>query len=215
VSPKTSNRTTTQFDFIPTGNSHVISISAEALATSNEPILPGDIIFVGFDPHCVGSVEITDLDANYALVVFGNDSTNATSPGYMPGQEFELCLYRDNSGVPGYPLYVSYDTSFPNEGTFNFEGMSKITSILVWTGIDEKAGDKITVSPNPAKDVINITGIENSQAVIEIVDMRGIALITKSLQNNSQMNVSDLQSGVYFVRINTKEVNVVRKIVIK
>jgi C1A family cysteine protease len=214
ISSKASNRTNNQFDYIPTGNSHVISISAEALATSNEPILPGDVILVGFDPHCIGSVEITDLDANYALVVFGNDSTNTASPGYMPGQEIELWLYRENSGVPGYPLTVSYDASFPNEGSFDFEGMSKITSILVWTSIDEQFGEKITVSPNPARDVINIAGIENAPAEIEIVDMRGVTLITETLQNHSQVNVSGLQNGVYFIRISTGEVRVMRKVVI-
>ncbi len=61
-----------------------------------------------------------------------------------------------------------------------------------------------TISPNPAKNILNIKGSD-----ITRVDIRGIAgekLITKENQLSSviQINISNLSAGAYLVRITTK-----------
>lgn len=74
----------------------------------------------------------------------------------------------------------------------------------------------INVSPNPATDYLNI----NSDSVIinriTITDLNGRIVKTVELnQTHSQINISDLNSGVYFMELQSEEGNISKKIVKK
>lgn len=63
--------------------------------------------------------------------------------------------------------------------------------------IDNENG--VALYPNPARNFINITGIEEGET-IKILDITGQALITtKAESDNVEMNVSKLSRGIYFV----------------
>ena len=62
-------------------------------------------------------------------------------------------------------------------------------------GISENLELNIELFPNPANDVINITGIEGV-SVIKVYDAMG-RLVINTTTDNSVLNVSDLNSGVY------------------
>jgi hypothetical protein len=51
--------------------------------------------------------------------------------------------------------------------------------------------------PNPAKDVLNIKGAKGAQVIISTLDGRRV----KTLENVSQVNISDLSNGTYVVTI--------------
>jgi hypothetical protein len=63
----------------------------------------------------------------------------------------------------------------------------------------------IIISPNPAKDVLNLQiGISTSEAILEITSITGQVLekinVTKGTER-VQMNINHLSSGVYFVKL--------------
>ncbi len=59
--------------------------------------------------------------------------------------------------------------------------------------------------PNPTKSVINISNPLNySVEKIEIVDISGKTVFENN-QNNNQVNVENLQNGIYFLKIQTSE----------
>ena len=75
----------------------------------------------------------------------------------------------------------------------------KVTVVSL-VGIDEIELDNVTVYPNPAKDYIQISGIENSDIYIYNNTGTLVKKINK-LSINSPINISDLETGIYHVSI--------------
>lgn len=61
---------------------------------------------------------------------------------------------------------------------------------------EQNTKDNITVYPNPANDMINITG--NVKNVL-VYDIRGVAV--KNVSNQKQIDLKVLSSGIYFLKI--------------
>ena len=62
--------------------------------------------------------------------------------------------------------------------------------------------------PNPAADIvtINIDGISSEDITLNIYDVLGFLVKTDILlQNQQQINVSDLKSGIYLVEVKSEE----------
>lgn len=60
--------------------------------------------------------------------------------------------------------------------------------------------EAISLYPNPAQDLINITNAKDAN--IQIFDVLGKAVLSKvAISNNEGIQVSNLQSGVYFIKI--------------
>jgi len=73
------------------------------------------------------------------------------------------------------------------------------------TGLNDMLNDNLTIFPNPATSILTIRQSNDiAFTKVAIIDLSG--KIVKILPNNknSVVNVSDLESGVYFVRIQTK-----------
>ncbi len=71
------------------------------------------------------------------------------------------------------------------------------------TGTIEIAGNgrEISVYPNPANDVLMIKTTESIEK-IEILDISGKTVLTKA--RTKELNVSDLNRGVYFIKVQTE-----------
>ena len=70
------------------------------------------------------------------------------------------------------------------------------------------SNSSINIYPNPAKDILNIeTGnSENSSVQIISADGKLVKTISKLSSTNSQVNISDLSNGIYFIRIQSEGV---------
>lgn len=91
---------------------------------------------------------------------------------------------------------------------------------LTAPGIDDYLQNSINLYPNPANDVVNVQcTMNNGQwngATIEVLDVYGKLQQTfKSDVEITQINVSNLANGVYFVRVTTGEGVVTKKFVKK
>ena len=82
------------------------------------------------------------------------------------------------------------------------------------TSINKNSANSIAVYPNPANCYVNITDVDNS--LISICNSNGRVLKTfESSSQNCRVNVSNLASGVYFIKI-IKEKNItIKKIIIQ
>jgi hypothetical protein len=88
--------------------------------------------------------------------------------------------------------------------TSSFE-MSLLIRPLFSTGLDgtleiedEELQEEITMYPNPTSDALTISGLTGDYEV-RIFDMSG--RVVTSVQNQHQVNVSDLESGFYLVDV--------------
>jgi hypothetical protein len=74
-------------------------------------------------------------------------------------------------------------------------------------GIEENEIISTSVYPNPAADKINIQLGDLTNVNAELIDITGKVVLSKILNNNSEINVNEISRGVYSLRL-THEKNV-------
>lgn len=122
-----------------------------------------------------------------------------------------------NAGGTG-DIAVRYDASnnpiLYVVGTDNGFGAYKVEGLdlapVVWTSVNStKYNDLLSVYPNPATDIINISETANSVKVFNVTGQ-----LVKELYNTNTVNVSDLQ-GIYIMNIETANGNATKRISVR
>ncbi len=92
---------------------------------------------------------------------------------------------------------------------FCIDNLDYTTSITANTN-----NNKISIYPNPAKDKFTITNLNNAK--INIYNITGkIILSQESLSENSNVDISHLKSGIYFVKIKNNNSIITKKLVVE
>ena len=106
-------------------------------------------------------------------------------------------------------LYIAFKFTSTNEASSTWE----IAEFKVYIGLDavsENEVASINLYPNPANDVVRISA--EADAMVEILDMAGrVVMNVNVVEGENAINVADLQSGVYFVRMNNAVVKFVKR----
>ena len=102
---------------------------------------------------------------------------------------FELCYTFEIHAAPGS------STTDPDMSN----NQSCITINRGEVAISENVVSEVSIYPNPATSVLNVSAAGYNQ--VEIINMFGQVVYSNSISNNAQINVSDLNDGVYFVRL--------------
>jgi N-acetylneuraminic acid mutarotase len=70
---------------------------------------------------------------------------------------------------------------------------------------DNTNADKVEIHPNPAVDFIRISGVNGNLADVEVSDLTGKTLFrSDEMQVTGQLNVAELNAGIYFLRVFTQ-----------
>jgi len=69
-------------------------------------------------------------------------------------------------------------------------------------GINENCERILTVYPNPASEMLTIINNSSIETKVEIVNMVGQVVKRFEIIDRKELNISDLESGVYFVKMN-------------
>ena len=82
-------------------------------------------------------------------------------------------------------------------------------------GIMELKSSQISIYPDPATDKITIeTSATQGQSQLSVMNLNGQEVITRQLtQSKTQLDISGLPGGVYFVRLINERTIVIRKFV--
>ena len=102
---------------------------------------------------------------------------------------FELCYTFEIHAAPGS------STTDPDMSN----NQSCITINRGEVAISENVVSEVSIYPNPATSVLNVSAAGYNQ--VEIINMLGQVVYSNSISNNAQINVSNLNDGVYFVRL--------------
>ena len=98
--------------------------------------------------------------------------------------------------------------------TFTATNDRTLTANLVSTvGVGENSSNKVTLYPNPVSDKLTV---EAGEAInkVEIYNLVGTLVYSqKNCASKVEITTSDLQSGIYFIRLTTKSASETRRFV--
>jgi len=113
--------------------------------------------------------------------------------------------------------YLGFNCTTPQQTAANNGAIIlDVVSVSSPLGVSDFISDKLMVSPNPAKDVLNISSNENilfSNIVINDLNGREIKSIPVNSLASTQIDIADLASGMYLVNITTNEGTAIKKII--
>ena len=88
-----------------------------------------------------------------------------------------------------------------------------MANLLYTEGIGEQNSSKTIIYPNPVNNKLTIESQE-ALGTVEIYNlMGGLVYSQKDCSNKVETNTSDLQSGIYFIRLTNDKVSETRKFV--
>ena len=182
---------------LPTGNSHVISISKTALQNFSVGDKIGAFISNG---KCAGMVTIENLENNIALVAFENDSLTSVVDGFQLNETLVFKYYKSSTGET-FNLSATYNMAMPQNSGFHPKGLSSITQLAVGSTGVESSLSSSRIYPNPANVSVFIELPHNNPVLLEVVNLTGQILETRTVTARTTINTASFPKGVYFFRV--------------
>lgn len=117
-------------------------------------------------------------------VFLGNNDLPQSSPSYI-GWPGSGCVADDPTDIT--------ELGFTQSMIFHVTGETALGTV-------ELGSNKLAVYPNPATSEVNITLEGAKVAAVEVADVTGRVVSSQAVKNG-KVNVSNLSSGVYFLRV--------------
>ena len=156
----------------------------------------------------------------YEGVLIKVTNAEATSVGSTLG--FGLWEMNDGSGAlkgddDMYAFHtqaiLGTDYDVTGIGHYSFDDYKilprKTSDVALYTGVDELSGIKVTVYPNPVRDVLNFK-LDVAGFNVEIIDVTGKTVkVANTINNSLSIKTDDLNNGFYFYSISDVNGNLV------
>lgn len=137
---------------------------------------------------------------------------------YSTGELF-LALYDDNDNDDNYSNTAMFYVNTSN-GEMKYIGklldriveVSALFAVQTVTpqGIATAQAAELSVYPNPAKDELHVNGVENGTMLL-VYDMTGKIVAQQTATENTVINVSGLNKGVYVVAAGERKIKFVKE----
>ena len=121
-----------------------------------------------------------------------------------------------SQNIPGTHAYSTTDHS-PAQGInyyrvkqVDLDGRYSYSDII---GVNVETAGKLTISPNPANNFIILTGVDKAERVILYSITGQLLREWVHVNGNQQLNISDLQKGVYIIKVLHHNAETVHKII--
>ena len=182
---------------LPTGKAYQLNFDYRALIpTKGESIAPVEFsVWMGVDGNGLGDLE----DFNEIWRKIPVASIN----------EFEIVTY-DLTPFSGH----SVQFGFVYEGNGEYGWL--LDNIAVWEkiGVDENGpstgSGALVIYPNPANDRIRIEGFE-ADSEVQLFNVGGELVKTVKVDANSEIDITELASGLYMVRCGNASLRFVKE----
>lgn len=151
-------------------------------------------------------VQASDLDGWVTIqlvngVALTNGNSYLAAVEHYGGSDYLWVGYSTNTN-PGYSI-----TSSDGGATFSNQPRNPMIRLNLGSavGIEENEAIAANIYPNPANELINIVLNENIQnATVELIDITGKVVLTKTINSNTNIAVEDLARGIYTLRLFTE-----------
>lgn len=153
----------------------------------------------------------SDDDPGYdGLYVLVGEAGNSFANNNLGNQSDQWTMLSDTSGESGtwsQELYAGQTlaiSAFTEDAEFG-PGMGTVTNFSFTpetAGMDDFAASSVKYYPNPIVDVLNISSGQSSISKVEMYNMLGQMVLSKSINGSlTSLNVSELDGGIYNVKI--------------
>jgi hypothetical protein len=162
-----------------------------------------------------GYLEVDATDQNLAMTLFGDDVTTIQKDGFVDGEPVSFKLQNAETGEI-VDLEVTYSFVLENTtGNYTSGSFSAIEGFKTSaSGIGDPGTTGVHIYPNPATDVLNISGI-NMKSELRIFNVFGEEVLNITIKTSSEINVATLPKGTYVVRISNENGSINSKLVIR
>lgn len=126
----------------------------------------------------------------------------------IPAGTYDYCI---TNPTPGDRMWIAGgedsrqdDYVFENGKSYHFymdqngNGGDGVTITVSGVGVEEVEATTFSVYPNPATTNITVKG----EGSMEIVNTLGQVVVSEQVNGQANINVANLESGIYFVRMN-------------
>jgi len=160
------------------------------------------------------------------------DQMNITVRCYRDGEVIAEGTYENSNAIATYqqitvPVTVSEPNAMPDQLNIIFScGNKEGSSLLIDDvelsfddiddGIAEPCNAVFSVSPNPASDLLTVTPTVAGSYQAALFDLNGREVwAVQSLQGATQVDVSSLSEGVYFLKVTANGLSRTQKVVVR
>ena len=154
----------------------------------------------------MGGLNITFLDhlSDLGVPTYVHN-TNALSAFNKQANMYKIGVAFSEAPVNGTVILRIPYTGLGNQ-TLNMELVENTAArnyqLNVLTGINDIKNTNIKIYPNPTNNFINIEGLtKNENNTIQIFDVQGKLVITKIITEKGTIDLSELNKGVYVIKI--------------
>jgi len=179
--------------------------------------------FLGSNGFNVVTTEPVVIPANSGWSIYGQ------SYGLNAPLLFNLTVLNDTGGMTTEEIFDNVaqlfedvvEVRFFHNQSISYDGeivsgtlqIDKISSYEL-LGLNEVEKTNFKLYPNPVKEELNINFLKDTNGLMTIYNILGEVVLTKNISGvNNQIKVSNLQSGVYLVKITSENSSVTKKIV--
>jgi hypothetical protein len=183
-----------------------------------------------------GALPVVDANGNDAIsnyytvtaadITAGKITAYFSQPVALTDNAYFACVYTEvsvdniirilNDETVAQPWYASMIHLINDGGSYSNGNAFAIRMNMGVLGLDEEAKVEISVFPNPANEVINISLNKEVSATLTLLDVSGKVVRTQAINGiSTSINTASLNSGVYFVTINDGTSVSTQKVVIK
>jgi len=135
----------------------------------------------------------------YALLMVNfYDAMAQYAPATDAEITFELKVLDRDAGSTSFIQAAWNSDKNDSYATIIYDGKLKMTGVPVYVGLDKSVDSKISMYPNPAKDVVEFGEVVKSVSISTIAGQ-----LVAGAENTSSINVSGLAAGFYTVSIVT------------
>lgn len=149
------------------------------------------------------------VQAGNIFYVLSDDNTNATN--IATGNTITL----SNTAINGPITFRIYGwNAETSSGTFSIDDVA-ITGKISTLSVQQNEITGLNIYPNPVTNgILHITSNNNSEKSIDIFDVLGKHVLSTNTSNNA-VNLSNLKSGIYILKITEEGKTYTKKIIIE
>lgn len=143
-------------------------------------------------------------DANDKVTIYDGDDDTAPVLAEYNGNDQPTVLTSSSNKV-----FVKFETDASGQ-----DNGWKLQYTTTAVGVEKEMLDELMIAPNPASDRVRISGAENTEMKLFSTD--GRLLLSKQLEQDYQIDVSEFPSGLYLMQFTTEAgFRSVKKLIVK